>query len=53
MEDFMAQVANVGFPIAVSVYLLVRIEAKMESLTASIHELAMVIEGLKNPSRSA
>ncbi|HHY70112.1 MAG TPA: YvrJ family protein, partial [Thermoanaerobacterales bacterium] len=43
-----AQVANVGFPIAVSIYLLVRVEAKIESLTASIYELAKVIEGIKN-----
>ncbi|MFO7152510.1 MAG: YvrJ family protein [Bacillota bacterium] len=47
MEELVAQVANVGFPIAVSIYLLVRIESKMESLTLSIHELSKVIEGLK------
>ena len=36
MQDLVAQVANVGFPIAVSIYLLVRLEAKMEtSLPAS------------------
>jgi len=48
MEDLLAQVANVGFPIAVSIYLLVRLEAKLESLTASIYELAKVIEGIRN-----
>ncbi|MGB9812769.1 MAG: YvrJ family protein [Thermovenabulum sp.] len=47
MEGLIAQVANVGFPIVVSIYLLVRIEAKMESLTSSIFELAKVIEGIK------
>lgn len=47
MDDLVAQVANVGFPIAVSIYLLVRVEAKIESLTASIYELAKVIEGIK------
>jgi hypothetical protein len=47
MEDLMAQVANVGFPIAVSIYLLVRVEAKIESLTTSINELSRVIEALK------
>ncbi|WP_422445524.1 YvrJ family protein [Thermoanaerobacterium sp. DL9XJH110] len=47
MEDLLAQVANVGFPIVVSIYLLVRVEAKIESLTSSIHELAKVIEGIK------
>ncbi len=48
MDDLVAHVANVGFPIAVSIYLLVRVEAKIESLTASIYELAKVIEGIKN-----
>ncbi len=47
MEELMAQVANVGFPIAVSIYLLVRVEAKIESLTSSINELSRVIEALK------
>lgn len=44
VEDLLAQVANVGFPIAVSIYLLVRVEAKIEGLTNSIHELAKAIE---------
>lgn len=44
MEEVFAQVANVGFPIAVSIYLLVRVEAKIEGLTNSIHELAKAIE---------
>jgi len=48
MEDLVAQVANVGFPIAVSIYLLVRVESKIESLTVSIYELAKVIEGLRS-----
>ncbi|RKL62656.1 YvrJ family protein [Thermoanaerobacteraceae bacterium SP2] len=43
MQEIVAQVANVGFPIVVSIYLLVRVEAKMESLTNSIYELAKVI----------
>ena len=44
MEEVFAMVANVGFPIGVSIYLLVRVEAKIESLTYSIHELAKAIE---------
>jgi len=43
MDEVYAYVANLGFPIVVSVYLLVRIEAKLEKLSASIHELAQVI----------
>ena len=47
MEELFANVANLGFPIAVSVYLLVRIEGKLENLSLSIHELARVIASMK------
>jgi hypothetical protein len=43
MEEIYANVANLGFPIAVSVYLLVRIEGKLERLTESILELSKAI----------
>jgi len=43
VDDIYATVANLGFPIAVSVYLLVRIEGKLERLTESILELSRVI----------
>ncbi|MEF9992336.1 MAG: YvrJ family protein [Romboutsia sp.] len=33
-------IANVGFPIALSMYLLVRIEGKLVGLTDSINELS-------------
>ncbi|MDK2919897.1 MAG: hypothetical protein PWQ37_2630 [Candidatus Petromonas sp.] len=47
MEEIYAQIANLGFPIAVSIYLLVRFENKLESLTISINELTKVIENIK------
>ena len=47
MEQILANVANLGFPIAVSIYLLVRIEGKLENLSISIHELSKVIASLK------
>ncbi|MBS3995419.1 MAG: YvrJ family protein [Alkaliphilus sp.] len=47
MEELIVNVANLGFPIAVSVYLLVRIESKLESLSLSIHELSRVIASIK------
>ncbi|SHI61608.1 YvrJ protein family protein [Geosporobacter subterraneus DSM 17957] len=47
MEEIYSHVANLGFPIAVSVYLLVRIEGKLENLSSSIHELSKVIASLK------
>ena len=43
MEQVLGLVANLGFPIVVSVYLLVRIENRMESLTESIHQLAEAV----------
>ncbi|NLY60115.1 MAG: YvrJ family protein [Clostridiales bacterium] len=47
MEQMLGFVANLGFPIVVSVYLLVRIENRMESLTESIHQLAKAVATLK------
>lgn len=44
MNDIFAQVANLGFPIVLSIYLLVRIEGKLENLTVSINELAKSID---------
>jgi len=43
MEEILQGIANVGFPIAVAAYLLVRIEGKLEDLSLSIHELARVV----------
>ena len=47
MEDILTMVANFGFPIVVSVYLLVRIEGKLEKLTAAITDLAQVVGEMK------
>ncbi|MGI6226790.1 MAG: YvrJ family protein [Peptococcales bacterium] len=47
METLLQQVSNFGFPMVISVYLLVRVENKLEGLSFSIIELAKVIEGLK------
>ena len=40
-------IANVGFPIAISMYLLVRIEGKLGCLTDSINELSKNITTIK------
>ncbi|MPQ44198.1 YvrJ family protein [Clostridium tarantellae] len=40
MEDFIALIANVGFPIVITSYLLVRMENKMDKLTIAINDLA-------------
>lgn len=47
MEEVYSQIANLGFPIAVSVYLLVRVEGKLNNLTESINELSKAIIGMK------
>ena len=39
-------ITTVGFPIAISIYLLVRIEGKLENLTYSINELSKNIISL-------
>lgn len=46
MEALVSLIGNVGFPIAISVYLLVRIESKLESLTNSINTLSNVINNM-------
>ena len=46
-NDFLTIIANVGFPIALSIYLLVRIEGKLQVLSDSINELSKNIIRLK------
>lgn len=43
MEGLFTSVANLGFPIVVSIYLLVRIEGKLDALTGSIQQLTQAI----------
>jgi hypothetical protein len=44
MEEILKQIGNVGFPVVVAIYLLVRMEAKLDQLTTSIISLTNVIE---------
>lgn len=43
MNDFLDALATIDFSIVVSVYLLIRMEAKIEKLTESIFELEKAI----------
>jgi len=43
MEQLLTYIANYGFPMVICVYLLVRIEGKLEQLAVSINDLAKVI----------
>lgn len=47
MNDLYASIANLGFPIVISLFLLVRIEGKLNNLTESINELSKAIESIK------
>lgn len=44
MEELLHGVANFGFPIIVSAYLLIRMETKMENLQKAIVELSHTIK---------
>ena len=47
-EDLAGLVTNVGFPIGVTIYLLVRFESRLEKLTKSISDLTVVVKTLLN-----
>lgn len=40
MEELVPIIANLGFPIVVSLYLLIRVEKKIEELSACLKELS-------------
>lgn len=43
INEFVTLIANVGFPVAVSAYLLIRLEKQINHLTLSIARLNTVI----------
>lgn len=47
MDSMIGIIGNLGFPIAISIYLLVRIESKLENLTNSINALSAEINKLR------
>jgi hypothetical protein len=51
MEDFLKAIANYGFPIVITAYLLFRMEAKLERLAGAITDLAKVVATLKATTR--
>ena len=46
-SELQTLIASVGFPIALSMYLLVRIEGKLQTLSDSINELSKNIISMK------
>lgn len=47
MTNIYQSIANLGFPIVITLYLLIRIEGKLETLTKSINSLSINIEKLE------
>ena len=47
MEQIYSGIANLGFPIVLSIFLLVRIEGKLDTLSQSITELSKSINTIK------
>lgn len=43
MNEILAQIGNYGFPMVVAVFLLVRIEKKLDDITLAIAKLGEVI----------
>lgn len=46
MDEIINIISNIGFPMAISLYLLIRIEGKLENLTLSINELSQTIKSM-------
>lgn len=46
MENLWVQVGNYGFPMVIAIYLLVRVEKKLDALTVAITNLT---QALGNP----
>lgn len=48
METLLNAMANFGFPMVVTVYLLIKIEGRLDQLTASIYKLSETITTIRN-----
>lgn len=43
MEELIKSIGNVGFPMAITIYVLVRIEKKFDILSKNIYDLSTAI----------
>ena len=48
MNEVVSLIGNVGFPMAITLYVLTRLESKMEKLSESMNKLSNAIEVQKN-----
>ena len=44
MENIISSISNVGFPVVLSVFLLLRFEKKIDELTEAINELVVKLK---------
>lgn len=44
MENIISSISNVGFPVVLSVFLLLRFEKKIDELTKTINELVVKLK---------
>lgn len=51
MEEMINLITNVGFPIAVATYLLIRFETKIDGLSTAINELSNVVTNSNSEKR--
>ncbi|MDT3495654.1 YvrJ family protein [Bacillus toyonensis] len=49
MEEWIRMIGNVGFPIVVTLYLLHRIESKLDGITVAIEKLPQQLLKYDNP----
>lgn len=52
INDFVNIVANIGFPVAVTAYILIRLEKQRTTLASSFNQLNNSIEALINISKN-
>ncbi len=48
MEELFSQISNFGFPMALSIYLLTRLESKLDNLSSSIRQLSTSVDKIGN-----
>lgn len=48
MDDMLIQIANYGFPIIITIYLLIRMETRLEKLSEAIQQLNETMIKIEN-----
>jgi hypothetical protein len=52
MESILMQIGNYGFPMVVAIYLLVRVENKLDALTVAITGLQTVLSPVERKAQA-